>query len=98
MTALWWLVSLALVVSSALLLVAGIQGKEGEWRIGAARRSDREDASGQESEPPQEPPGPPEAGGLPGAAPEKRRINLPNVAIGAIGLAVGLAALVLFAI
>ncbi len=43
MIALWWLISLALVVLSALLLAAGFQGKEGVLRIGQPREAEGEE-------------------------------------------------------
>ncbi len=127
MIALWWLVSLALVVLSALLLAAGFQGKEGVLRIGQPREAEGEeparpeplqsastqgeDASGQPSgQPPDGQPGQPgeaQGQGLPGARPQglpqdwetqPRRMNLPNVAVGAAGVVVGLGAILIFAI
>lgn len=114
MTVLWWLVSLALVALSALLMAAGVQGKEGVLRIGQPPDARGPDASGRpagtESEPAS---GQPEranaweARGLPDASPAEEepesgpppgRMNLANVAIGAAGIAVGLAAIVIFAI
>ena len=127
MIVLWWLVSLALVVLSALLLAAGWQGKEGVLRIGQRREADVEeatppepvqpsgaqsaDASGQPSgqllDGQTGQPGDAEGQGLPGARPpgmpqdwetQPRRMNLPNVVTGAAGVAVGLAAILIFAI
>ena len=126
MIVLWWLVSVALVVLSTLLLFAGILGKEGVLRIGLPSEPQRADASGQPSgqagEAPAEaalaeaaPAQPGEADnqatstlpieqsaqGPEGSAarePEIRRMNIANVAIGAAGVVVGLAALIIFAI
>jgi hypothetical protein len=99
---LWWLVSLALVALSALLLVAGFQGKEGVLRIGQPRDAEREDSARPQ---PVQPAGtqPEDASGQPsGLSADEQRgqprpINLPNVAIGAAGVVVGLAALIIFA-
>ncbi len=106
MVVLWWLVSLALTGLSAALLVAGIQGKEGVLRIGQSHDAPGPDPSGQASGQPgdeidQTVPGLPGAEaseGTEGPSPEPRQMNLTNVAIGAAGVVVGLAALVIFAI
>ncbi len=143
MTVLWWLVGLALVVLSALLLAAGVQGKEGVLRIGQPHDPRSPDvpvqpagmtggqasgqptatngpASGQPGSPapteaqamagPAEAPelaGSKEARGVPDSAPPAQeapglvppaRMNLANVAIGAAGIVVGLAAIIIFAI
>ena len=121
MIVLWWLVSVALVVLSTLLLFAGIRGKEGVLRIGLPSEPQRSDASGQpsgqaEAAPAEAAPGRPgeadnqtastppidqRGQGPEGSAarePESRRMNIANVAIGAAGLVVGLAALIIFAI
>jgi hypothetical protein len=112
MIVLWWLVSMALVVLSVVLLVAGFQGKEGVLRIGQPRDAERIEASGVPSGPsvdaqPEDASGQPsglfadEQRGQPGIAEGEqppRPINLPNVAIGTAGVVVGLAALIIFAI
>lgn len=111
MIALWWLVSLALVALSALLLVAGLQGKEGVLRIGQPAGTPPEDASGQPSgqllDGQSGPPGDAEGQGPPGSRAQgspqdletqPRRMNLPNVAIGAAGVVAGLGAILIFAI
>jgi hypothetical protein len=101
MIVLWWLVSTALVAASVVLIVAGFQGKEGVLRIGQLRDAEREEASGVPAGPPPDAQ-PEDASGQPSGpfADEhgSRPINLPNVAIGAAGVAVGLAALIIFAI
>lgn len=102
MIVLWWLVGIALVVLSSLLLFAGIKGKEGVIRIGLPPERQSEDVSGQPSGQPGEAPAEAmqrQPGEAPAeAAPADQRFNLPDLAIGAAGLAVGVAALIIFAI
>ncbi len=119
MIILWWLACIALVVLSALLLVAGIQGKEGVIRIGPLPERHGRDASGHASGQLWDPPGdeaagrPAEAGGRAAPTPPvdleapgqeepgpalPRRVNKPNVLLGAVGIAVGVAALAVFAL
>jgi hypothetical protein len=76
MQVLWWFIGTLLVVLSSVLLVAGLQGKEGAFWIGKISEVD--------------------ADGIPDSQP--RRVYASNVAVGIVGILVGIAAVLLFAI
>jgi len=76
MSVLWWLAGAVLIVLSFLLLVAGLQGREGILRIGKATAAEDEEA--------------PKA--------HLRSVNAPNVVLALVGILVGLAAILIFAV
>jgi len=76
MSVLWWLVGAVLVVLSFLLLVAGLQGREGILRIGKVSTAEVDEVSNTQPRP----------------------VHAANVAVGIVGILVGIAAVLVFAV